>query len=302
VTQSYRLEGADIAAGAPYTAKITGLTTGVPYYVRVSAGNSQGFGQAAFTDPPFLQPFEKPTAPTDVNLAVTSGTMLTVSFDEPLNKGGDTIQSYIVQWDTNSQFRTDGGLPHEGRTVLDASLHNSYTITSLTSGSNYFVRVVAVNTAGESPFAISSPAFAAPVDKEPGRPHSILATTGAQTGEIDLQWLHPSIPWHTIPCGGKASSPASCPSESGQSNPSSNGGRAIFEYVVSYNERADFLGLDAGSVSTSSTQYTLKNLIPGRKYYIRILARNAMGSSQYCQYEDPNCNIPTAVVEGVAKV
>jgi predicted methyltransferase len=94
--------------------------------------------------------------------------------------------------------------------------------------------------------------------------------------------------------------PDSCPSENGVNEPSSNGGSYISEYQISYNERPDFLGLDSGEIIVQQRVHTIKDLIPGRTYYIRILARNSQGSGQYCSYVDVNCNIPVTVASAKA--
>lgn len=62
---------------------ISGLVTGVPYYIRVSARNSLGYGATQSSSPTFQHPYEEPTAPVDVVLGVTSDTMLTVSCCRP---------------------------------------------------------------------------------------------------------------------------------------------------------------------------------------------------------------------------
>jgi hypothetical protein len=286
----------NIVASAFYTVHIPNLQTGIDIYVRVSAANSQGYGSASSSTPTYLQPYEISGKPTDVNLAVTSSTMLTVSFDEPVNTGGDSIKEYIVEWDTASNFNFE-----KDSLTLDASLHRSVTLTNLLSVKTYFVRVIAVNNAGNSQPQLSSPQSASPSNREPGKPHSIVATTGNVQGEIDVSWQRPKIPWHTIPCGGLVTNPLECPSESGQSDPSSNGGMPIYEYTVSFNERADFAGFDSGEVVTTKTQHTIKNLIAGRTYYIRVLARNSMGTGQFCSFVDVNCNIPMNPVSAQAK-
>jgi hypothetical protein len=71
--------------------------------------------------------------------------------------------------------------------------------------------------------------------------------------------------------------------------PASDGGSPINEYDVSYNEKPDFSGIDTGEFPTSGTSYTLTNLIPGRKYYIRVLARNSKGAGPFCAFSDVNC-------------
>ena len=264
--------------GAPFFKTITGLTTGTFYFVRVSALNSQGFGPPALSTPASLNPYSSSQGPTNVNLYVTSDTLLTVSFGLPLNNGGDAITGYRVEWDISIGFNSATPIPNKGYVDLDASLYSSYTIQYLTAGVVYYVRVFAINSAGVGLATSSSPQFASPKRSIPGRPHTIQAYSGNGIGYVTLTWLRPRIPWFNVPCDGTLQNPQECPSPVGGGLPESDGDSPIIEYVVSWNEYEDFTGLDTGSISTAGTSYTLTGLIPGRRYYLRVLARNAVGS------------------------
>jgi len=300
-SQTQQIELSDLNVGPPYFVTINGLATGVNVYVRVSAINSQGAGLS--TTPLFMAPYQKSGPPTDVNVVVTSQSMITVSFAEPSDTAGSSIVAYIVEWDIFSTFDSDinPGNPNAGRKRIDAALHSSATITSLDSTKQYFVRVLAENAAGdESDPTRGNIVGISPSHREPGKPHTISVVTGAKTGELQVTFEEPSIPWHGIPCGGLLTAPDVCPSENGVNAPSSNGGLYINEYQISYNERPDFLGLDSGEIIVQQRVHTIKDLIPGRTYYIRVLARNSQGSGQYCSYVDANCNIPVTVASAKA--
>lgn len=288
--------------GSPFQKTVTGLTAGTFYYFRVSAGNSQGYGDTTASTPSSLNPYTAADGPTNVYLRQTSASMLTVAFDAPTNNGGDSITQYRVEWDTASGFNSALSTPHKGYVDVDASLHSSHTIESLTQGQNYYVRVFAINSAGVGASTTSSPAFVAPALQVPGKPHTLLASTGSSSGEIILNWQFPRVPWHTIPCSGTTSSASDCPTETGGGNPSSTGGSSIVEYQVQYNELADFTGYDSGEFTTTYTTYTLNGLTPGRTYYMRVLARNAQGSGSYCAYTDADCIVGTTQATAVAAV
>jgi hypothetical protein len=227
--------------------------------------------------------------------------MLTVSFGLPLNNGGDAITGYRVEWDISIGFNSAVPAPNKGYIDLDANLYSSYTLQYLSTGTVYYVRVFAKNSAGIGLPTSSYPSFAAPQDQIPGRPHTIQAYSGNGVGRITVVWQRPRIPWFNVPCSGLISRPAECPSAVGGGLPESDGGSPIVQYVISYNEQENFGGLDTGEVVTSGTSLTLLNLIPGRRYYIRVLARNAIGSGPYCQFSDPNC-LPgsTNIVSAIA--
>lgn len=88
----------------------------------------------------------------------------------------------------------------------------------------------------------------------------------------------------------------------GSGIPASDGGKTITEYLVSYNEQQDFSGFDSGDISTTNNYLTIPNLTPGRKYYIRVLARNSQGSGPYCSYTDINClSTSTTAAQATAK-
>lgn len=286
-----------LAGGSPFFKTISGLTNGVFYYVRVRACNSQGCGKATATTPSRLNPYQQSDAPASVLLRATSNTMLTVEWTPPLDNGGDVITAYRVEWDVSLTFSSNlVNSPNKGYIELPASADQSWTLQYLTRGQVYYVRVFARNGAGLSPAQSASPFAVAPTLEVPGRPHSIQAQEGDYSGQIVVSWQRPRIPWHNIPCSGLLSSPMDCPVPIGGTLPASDGGTPITAYVVSYNEKDDFSGLDSGEITVSATQlsYTLNALTPGRNYFIRVLARNAHGSGQFCVYSDANCIVGQA--------
>jgi len=288
------------ATGAKFAKTLTGLVTGTFYFVRVYAYNSQGFGLPTASTPGSLNPHRAPDAPTNVILRPTSNTMLTVSFAYPVNDGGDLVTRYRIEWDTVSNFNSILTAPHKGFVEVAASLTNSHTLTLLTENQQYFVRVYAINNAGLGQFRYADPVSAGPTLKVPGKPHTISAVTGDSSGSIAVSWLRPRVPWHSIPCSGFATAPLDCPTALGGSLAMSHGGTSITEYVVSYNEQPDFNGFDYGETTTTTLSTVIRNLTPGRKYYIRVLARNAQGPGEYCAYTDANCLVVTTPVSAVA--
>jgi hypothetical protein len=275
--------------GAPFYKTISGLTAGVSYYVRVSAYNSQGYGSEAASTPTNYNPMEEPGAPTNVALGVTSDSMITVSFDEPNDNGGDDIISYFVEWDTSSSFNSLSSAPNKGAASIDASEHNSYTISSLTENTVYYVRVSAVNDMGTGTSQTTSPASTFPTKQVPGKPHTVSVSTGSATGEVAVQWQYPRVPAHGIPCAGTSTNPDDCPAAVGSTLAESTGGDIIQEYEVEYNEDADFSGQDGGLSTTDGTSLTIEGLTSGRTYYVRVLARNSVGSGDYCAVDGANC-------------
>merc|ERR1711988_1195061 len=274
--------------GSPFYKTITGLTQGTYYYVRVSAMNSQGYGTTQVSTPTNLNPYEEPGAPTDVALGVTSDSMLTVSFAEPTDNGGDDISSYYVEWDTSSSFNSGSSSPHKGTATVDSD-ENSYTVELLSENTVYYVRVSAINSAGYGTTQTSSPSSAYPSLQVPGIPHTVTASTGSDSATIDVSWQYPRVPAHGIPCSGTVDDPDDCPTAFGGTLAESTGGDDLTEYEVEYNEYSDFSGQDGGSSTTTSTSLTLEQLTSGRQYFIRVLARNTVGSGDFCSVSGEDC-------------
>ena len=115
---------------------IANLTNGTEYTVRVLAVNE--YGQAiseTATGTPDVLP-EKPT----IQSVVEGHTQLVVTWNEPANTGSD-IAGYVVQWKDNSVSGWESPL---GSATLEET-DFTHTITSLANGTEYAVRVRAVN-------------------------------------------------------------------------------------------------------------------------------------------------------------
>lgn len=72
-----------LSAGAPYYRVLPNLDTGVDYWVRVMAHNSQGYGPPQATSPSYDHPMTEPSPPGEVTLGSTSDTMITAQFTYP---------------------------------------------------------------------------------------------------------------------------------------------------------------------------------------------------------------------------
>jgi hypothetical protein len=280
----------NLGAGAPFFKKISNLVTGTFYFVRVSAYNSQGYSPAANSVPSSLNPYQTSEGPSNVLLRSTSSSMITVSWEAPVINGGDAITLYRVEWDTDPKFNSVNPKPHKGvYDIIDIENQKSYTITNLEEGRLYYLRVFAMNSAGLSPQALSSPISTRPQLNIPGKPHTIVAISGDFSGEVAVSWQAPFVPWHQIPCSGTKDSPEPCPTEIGGGVSAAYGGGQITEYQVTYNELEDFSGFDTGSATTSQTYLTLTGLTPGRTYYVKVLARNYAGASSFCSFTNQYC-------------
>ncbi|KAH9514239.1 Ankyrin-repeat and fibronectin type III domain-containing 1 [Bulinus truncatus] len=110
-----------------------------------------------------------PEPPTNVKVEVSSNSSLLVTFSEPQSHNGAVVTKYKVEWSsTNTFFKI------LGEAMIENLSHLEYEIKSLTSGCQYYVRVLAWNVKGFGSYAFSDPPCAAPsnwreVDKIPSR-------------------------------------------------------------------------------------------------------------------------------------
>ena len=175
-----------------YQYVITGLVTGVPYFVRVSAVNAAGVSVAQTSVPESLAPPKQaPSEPLDAYVVSYSATALRVLYMAPDSNGGDTVISYKLEWDTSPGFNSSLGSPLGSYHNLvtsgnDCSLiHCSYVIAGLVQGTPYFVRLFALNSYGYS--AVATVPMGSPIapTTQPGPPTLVLAKP-LSTGAIQL--------------------------------------------------------------------------------------------------------------------
>ncbi|XP_069573653.1 ankyrin repeat and fibronectin type-III domain-containing protein 1 isoform X1 [Brachyistius frenatus] len=98
-----------------------------------------------------------PEAPSMVRLSVSSSTALTVTFQEPQCLNSTVVTKYTVEWSCLKDFSL-----LVGEMVLDNLQSLKFTISGLTTGRLYYVRVSAYNMKGWGPPASSLPPSAAP--------------------------------------------------------------------------------------------------------------------------------------------
>ncbi|KAF4315183.1 hypothetical protein BBO99_00009556 [Phytophthora kernoviae] len=221
-------------------------------------------------------PYE--SSPTQVMLGVTSSTMLTVGWAPPTDDGGDTVSGYIVQWDVTASFDSLAVAASTTAVVSDAA-QRSYTITLLTPGTRYYVRVFAKNLGGKGTPQTSTPASLQPATTRSGKPNSLAVAATAMVGQLQVVWQPPRVPAHGIPCAGTLLAPQSCPILGGLDMVF--GGVSLESYLVQYAESSDFsLAIETSATTTS---VIITGLESGKTYYVRVLTVNTQGlNSDFC--------------------
>ncbi len=114
---------------------ITGLTNGTAYQVVIRAVNAIGSGAASSAVSG--TPFTTPGAPS-ISSVTSAHLSLSVAFSAPASTGGSTLLNY--------EYSTDNGTTWTSRTP--AATTSPISITGLTNGTAYQVRLRAVNAAG----------------------------------------------------------------------------------------------------------------------------------------------------------
>ena len=203
---------------------LTGLTNGTLYSVVVLAVNNIGNGPRS--DPASGTPATVPSAPT--NIVITDGDkQLIVAFTAG-SDGGSPIKGY--------QYSTDNGVTFSATGSKSTS---PLTITGLTNGTPYQVRIRAVNN-NDSIGDMSTPAVSATPATTPGAPTLDGLTVGNQQLRVDF-------------------------------TAGSNGGSIITDYLYQKNSGESFV-----SAGTTTSPFNITGLTNGTSYTIVIKAVNRM--------------------------
>jgi len=248
-----------------------GLTKGTAYYARVMAFSATGYSapQSVGTA---VAPTVVPGAPTGVTLEVveTSSTELKVLFSPPSDNGGAAIEKYLIEYDTSSAFSS----PQTTEvTYLGGGSPFFKTLTGLTAGTFYFVRVSAYNKNGYGGTQVTTPASLNP-HEVPSAPTNVALSVTSDS-MLTVSWAAPT----------------------------SNGGDAISGYTCEWDTT---LGFNSGSLSphkgtvtvaATYTSTTVELLSASSTYYFRCAARNSMGNGAY-QTSSPVSAMPGLQVPG----
>jgi hypothetical protein len=165
---------------------ISGLTNGAAIYYQVGATNGSGTTWSAEQSAMPVVAATIPATPTGVALTAGNG-QLTVNWTDV--SGETTYNVYYSIYSTLNANGMDGALDGysyppdatSGKITGIAANSVSQVITGLTNGTNYYVRVSAVNSAGES-------SLAAAVIGTPNTPFvaDFVGAAGAYTSNLDF--------------------------------------------------------------------------------------------------------------------
>jgi uncharacterized repeat protein (TIGR02543 family) len=134
-------------AGNIRTSTVTGLTNGIAYTLRVTANNVSGSASSLGRS---VVPTGTPSRPANQSYSAGTGSV-SINFSPPENDGGLAV--------TNYAYSTDNGSTWITRTP--ASTETPITISGLTDGTTYSVKLRAIN-----PFGAGDPSL--PISVKPG--------------------------------------------------------------------------------------------------------------------------------------
>ena len=173
VSDSKTEEGAASSTGA-FTSSMTGLSSGITYYVRAYATNSVGtsYGtQQTFTT------LEQPTVTTQAVSGITTTTA--TGNGNITDLGNPNPTQHGVCWNTTGTPTVSDSKTEEGAASSTGAFTSS--MTGLSSGITYYVRAYATNSVGTSYGTQESFMTVVP------DPTSLTATTVSES-QIDLTW------------------------------------------------------------------------------------------------------------------
>ena len=240
---------------SPFT--ITGtLENGTKYDVRVIAVNINGDSRES--ESATGTPSRKPDAPTGVDITDYGDGWLEVTWNAVTgtDMGGSDIKNYIVQWKSGANYDTTNQ-------ATPPPTETTYKITNLKNGTEYTVRVLAVNeTYPNDPSA--DPGDGTNEDKETPRTKP-KPPTGVNIKDYGDGFL--KVGWTA---------------------PEDNGGSALASFKVQWKSGSDTFD-DAATDSreqtvaavsgTTAYETTISNLTNGTKYTLQVLAVNGNRAS-----------------------
>jgi len=150
--------GSFTASGASSPVVVTGLTNGTAYTFTVTASNS--FGSSTSGSSNSVTPAGVPATPAAPTPSA-GNTQVSLSWTAP-SSNGDAITDYLVYYATSA-----GGTYTLFSDTVSAT--TSVTVTGLTNGTNYYFKIRAVNSVGNSELSPAS-TVSTPVPPPPPPP------------------------------------------------------------------------------------------------------------------------------------
>ena len=235
---------------------ISGLTGATTYQVRVRARNSAGTGPWSTASTHTIGRPSAPTAPT-----LTTGDAGLTAAWSAASGNGSAITDYDVQY-CSSGCTSDANWTSLPDTAPSIQLNS--TITGLTNGTTYQVRVRAENSVGAGPWSLATSVKVG----LPGAPSAPTVSAGNAT--LAVNWAAPAGNGSAITDYDVRYCSANCDSSESAWQEHSPGANSIFTFA------------------------TLRNLTNGTAYQIQVRADNQHGSGLWSPVVSAVPGIPAA--------
>lgn len=226
------------------------IVSGNEYLVRVYAQNEVGMAEECAEIPePISVPasITTPSLPQSVTVSDVTPSSIKVSWEAPNNDGGAPVTKYVVLYRKSSVDES------EEEIVEVESSQTEVTLTEVTEGEQYEIKVFAVNSAGRS----EDPAQPTASVKVPTKPKPPQAPTTLTLTEVTHESI--TVGW-----------------ESSEETSS-----AISEYVIVAKESEGEKYKKVGKVDSTESSFKItKNITEEKSYDIRVYSSNEHGISE----------------------
>ena len=217
---------------------VSGLRKNRTYQFKVSAINSAGVGDASASYSATTLA-TVPSTPTSLTVTELQTTSALLGWVAPSDFGGVNLSDYRVE--TSRDGKTWSAVPKL------ASTARALKLSGLAPGTQYQVRVSAVNGIGASDYLTGTVTTLATTPSVPRN----VAISGISTSSATISWQVPAT----------------------------NGGSAISDYKIEVSSNCSTFTLLADGVS-NNLGAQLSSLKPGLTYCVRVTAVNSIGSSE----------------------
>ena len=231
----------DKATSSSVNLKLTGLAPGTHYLVRVAAVNRAGLSDWVTGE---MLTLEGPaTKPMNVAVSNLTGSTLTLTWDLPESNGGAAITDYKIE------VSSSGG--NVWTTIKDGVSPNRFVnVFNLTKGKRYVFRVSAVTANGAG--TTSDVLTANTLVTAPSAPTG-LTFSGLTSDTVSFKWTAPT----------------------------DKGGANITDYTIEISNDDGENWIDIDDAESVNRSFTVRGMVPGGTYQVRVAAVNIAGYSQF---------------------
>lgn len=261
----YRLDGGSFSQSQQVNvngivAVVTGLSNGSLYQFRVRAVTLAGNGSWSSTAS--ATPQAETPSPPNLSVSPADGA-INANWNDP-DDGGAAVTGFRLEWDSNSNF-TSPASANLGSTL------NAHSVTGLSNGFTYYLRIRAVNSRGNGDW--SATVTAMPEEAVPGVPSvPPTPTATAWNAQVTLSWNAPA-----------------------------DNGSPITGYTYQWRESGtSFSTQNQGT--TNDNRVVIGSLTNAQSYDFRVRAMSSTGNSPWSNTASatPNPRPPDAVTSLVA--